>query len=103
MRYIDGGLKLKVVFGKPWESPQKVLLGQALAGVATIRHAAKVSIIIMAVASVSGCVTSQPSTASNRLKQQAAMCASALADGVIESARRECLAHLAQMEAGGNW
>ena len=31
------------------------------------------------------------------------MCASALADGVIESARRECLAHLAQLEAWGNW
>lgn len=31
------------------------------------------------------------------------MCASALADGVIESARRECLAHLAQLEAWGGW
>lgn len=53
---------------------------------------------------LSGCVTSQPSTAvSDRLKSQAAMCAMALADGVIESARRECLAHLAQLEAAENW
>ena len=52
---------------------------------------------------LSGCVGLQPSTASDRLKPQAAMCASALADGVIESARRECLAHLAQLEAWGDW
>ena len=52
---------------------------------------------------LTGCVTSQPSTVSDRLKAQAAMCASALADGVIESARRECLAHLAQLEAAENW
>ena len=52
---------------------------------------------------LSGCVSSQPSTASDRLKSQAAMCATALVDGVIESARRECLAHLAQLEAWGNW
>ena len=52
---------------------------------------------------LSGCVSSQPSTATDRLKPQAAMCAAALADGVIESARRECLAHLAQLEAWADW
>ena len=52
---------------------------------------------------LSGCESSQPSTATDRLKPQAVMCASALADGVIESARRECLAHLAQLEALADW
>lgn len=52
---------------------------------------------------LSGCVTSQPSTATDRLKPQAAACASSLADGTQEEARAACLAHLAQLEAALNW
>lgn len=54
---------------------------------------------------LSGCVSSQTATgsASDRLKSQAAECARALADGPIEAAREECLAHLAQTEAALGW
>ena len=52
---------------------------------------------------LSGCVTSQPSTATDRLKGKAAECALELADGTQASAREACLAHLAQLEAALNW
>lgn len=52
---------------------------------------------------LSGCVTSQPSTATDRLKEKAAECAASLADGTQADARKACLAHLAQLEAALDW
>jgi len=52
---------------------------------------------------LSGCVTSQPSTATDRLKPGAAECARQLADGDPASAREACMAHLAMLEAAMNW
>ncbi len=61
------------------------------------------ALILMILAGLSGCVTSQPSTALNRLKPGAAECAAALADGTQADAREDCLAHLAQLEAALGW
>jgi hypothetical protein len=58
---------------------------------------------LMTTLAVSGCVTSQPSTALDRLKPRAADCAASLADGTQEDAREACLAHLAQLEAALGW
>ena len=52
---------------------------------------------------LAGCVTSQPSTALDRLKPGASGCAAELADGTQADARAACLAHLAQLEAALNW
>ena len=52
---------------------------------------------------LTGCVSSQPGTATDRLKPGAADCAAELADGTQADARAACLAHLAQLEAALNW
>jgi hypothetical protein len=62
-------------------------------------------LICLTMSAASGCTNSQNATesAAERLKPQAAQCAGALADGPIQAARAECLAHLAQLEAALNW
>ena len=61
------------------------------------------ALILMTLAALPGCMTSPSGTAINRMKPQAVNCAEALADGPIEAARTECLAHLAQVEAALDW
>ena len=58
---------------------------------------------LLTTSALSGCVTSQPSTALDRLKPGAAECAASLADGSQADAREDCLAHLAQLEAALKW
>lgn len=61
------------------------------------------ALMLLTMIAASGCVTSQPSTALDRIKGQAAACADRLADGSQQEARAACLAHLAQLEAALNW
>ena len=63
----------------------------------------KLALACLTISAASGCVTSQPSTATDRLKPVAADCAAELADGTQEAARAACLAHLAQLEAALGW
>ena len=61
------------------------------------------ALALLTMSALTGCVTSQPSTATDRLKPRAADCAAELADGSQEAARAACLAHLAELEAALNW
>ncbi len=61
------------------------------------------ALALLTLSALSGCVTSQPGTATDRLKAQAAACADRLADGTQQEARAACLAHLAQLEAALQW
>ena len=61
------------------------------------------ALILMMTLVLSACVSSQPVTATDRLKPGAAKCAASLADGSQADAREDCLAHLAQLEAALNW
>ena len=61
------------------------------------------ALALLTMSALTGCVTSQPSTATDRLKPGAAECARSLADGTQADAREDCLAHLAQLEAALNW
>ena len=58
---------------------------------------------LLTVNALTGCVNSQPSTATDRLKEKAAECAGSLAGESLPKARKDCLAHLAQLEAALNW
>ena len=59
----------------------------------------RLALICLMLTGLSGCVTSQPSTATDRLKPGAVECARQLADGDQASARAACMAHLATLEA----
>ena len=61
------------------------------------------ALALLTASALSGCVTSQPSTALDRLKGKAAECAGSLAGDSLPQAREDCLAHLAQLEAALNW
>lgn len=61
------------------------------------------ALALLTTSALIGCVPSQPVTATDRLKAQAANCAAELADGTQAAARAACLAHLAQLEAALNW
>jgi hypothetical protein len=61
------------------------------------------ALALMMISAVGGCMTSQPSTATDRLKAKAAECAASLAGGTQADAREDCLAHLAELEAALNW
>lgn len=63
----------------------------------------RLAMLCLTMIGLTGCMTSQPSTATDRLKPGAAECARQLADGDQASARAACMAHLAMLEAAMNW
>ena len=58
---------------------------------------------LLTLTALSGCVTSQTSTAVDTLKRPAAACAGALAGEDMPTARRDCLPLLSRLEAYAGW
>lgn len=63
----------------------------------------RLAMLCLMISALSGCVTSQPSTATDRLKLGAAECARQLAYGDQMESRAACMAHLAMLEASLGW